>query len=149
MNYLFSKKFLNLAIKAEYLKQVRFPNLSIDEQKPFIELADKMLLLHNTLQTKRNRFLHRLQDNMPEIKINGTLERFDLLDFSKFISELKKQKIKLTLVQQDEWEEYFNHYKTECNVLLSEITAADNKIDELIYKLYNLTEEEIKIIERM
>ncbi len=149
MNYLFSKKFLNLAIKAEYLKQVRFPNLSIDEQKPFIELADKMLLLHNTLQTKRNRFLHRLQDNMPEIKINGTLETFDLLDFSKFISELKKQKIKLTLVQQDEWEEYFNHYKTECNVLLSEITAADNKIDELIYKLYNLTEEEIKIIERM
>lgn len=146
MNYLFSKKFLNLAIKAEYLKQVRFPNLSIDEQKPFIELADKMLLLHNTLQAKRNRFLHRLQENMPEIKINGTLETFDLLDFSKFVSELKKQKIKLTLVQQDEWEEYFNHYKTECNVLLSEITAADNKIDELIYKLYNLTEEEIQVV---
>lgn len=146
MNYLFSKKFLNLAIKAEYLKQVRFPNLSIDEQKPFIELADKMLLLHNTLQAKRNRFLHRLQENMPEIKINGTLETFDLLDFSKFVSELKKQKIKLTLVQQDEWEEYFNHYKQECNALVNEITAADNKIDELIYKLYNLTEEEIQLV---
>lgn len=149
MNYLFSKKFLNLAIKAEYLKQVRFPNLSIDEQKPFIELADKMLLLHNTLQAKRNRFLHRLQENMPEIKINGTLETFDLLDFSKFVSELKKQKIKLTLVQQDEWEEYFTHYKTECNELVCEITATDNKIDELVYKLYNLTEEEIKIVEKI
>ena len=110
------------------------------------ELADKMLLLHNTLQTKRNRFLHRLQDNMPEIKINGTLETFDLLDFSKFISELRKQKIKLSLVQQDEWEEYFTHYKTVCNELVSEITAADNKIDELVYKLYNLTEEEIQLV---
>ena len=149
MNYLFSKKFLNLAIKAEYLKQVRFPNLSIDEQKPFIELADKMLLLHNTLQTKRNRFLHRLQDNMPEIKINGTLETFDLLDFSKFISELRKQKIKLSLVQQDEWEEYFNHYKQECNALVNEITVSDSKIDELVYQLYNLTEEEIKVVENI
>ena len=138
-----------MAIKAEYLKQVRFPNLSIDEQKPFIELADKMLLLHNTLQAKRNRFLHRLQENMPEIKINGTLETFDLLDFSKFVSELKKQKIKLTLVQQDEWEEYFNHYKQECNALVNEITAADSKIDELVYQLYNLTEEEIKVVENI
>ena len=149
MNYLFSKKFLNLAIKAEYLKQVRFPNLSIEEQKPLIDLADKMLSLHSTLQTKRNRFLHRLQENMPDIKINGTLENFDLYDFPKFVSELKKQKIKLTLVQQDEWEEYFNHYKQECNALVNEITAADSKIDELVYQLYNLTEEEIKVVENI
>lgn len=149
MNYLFSKKFLNLAIKAEYLKQVRFPNLSIEEQKPLIDLADKMLSLHSTLQTKRNRFLHRLQENMPDIKINGTLENFDLYDFPKFVSELKKQKIKLTLVQQDEWEEYFNHYKQECNALVNAITAADSKIDELVYQLYNLTEEEIKVVENI
>ena len=149
MNYLFSKKFLNLAIKAEYLKQVRFPNLSIEEQKPLIDLADNMLSLHSTLQTKRNRFLHRLQENMPDIKINGTLENFDLYDFPKFVSELKKQKIKLTLVQQDEWEEYFNHYKQECNALVNAITAADSKIDELVYQLYNLTEEEIKVVENI
>ena len=149
MNYLFSKKFLNLAIKAEYLKQVRFPNLSIEEQKPLIDLADNMLSLHSTLQTKRNRFLHRLQENMPDIKINGTLENFDLYDFPKFVSELKKQKIKLTLVQQDEWEEYFNHYKQECNALVNEISVADSKIDDLVYKLYNLTEEEIKIVEQI
>ena len=149
MNYLFSKKFLNLAIKAEYLKQVRFPNLSIEEQKPLIDLADNMLSLHSTLQTKRNRFLHRLQENMPDIKINGTLENFDLYDFPKFVSELKKQKIKLTLVQQDEWEEYFNHYKQECSKLANAITAADSKIDELVYQLYNLTEEEIKVVENI
>ena len=149
MNYLFSKKFLNLAIKAEYLKQVRFPNLSIEEQKPLIDLADNMLSLHSTLQTKRNRFMHRLQENMPDIKINGTLENFDLYDFPKFVSELKKQKIKLTLVQQDEWEEYFNHYKQECSKLANAITAADSKIDELVYQLYNLTEEEIKVVENI
>ena len=28
-----------------------------------------------------------------------------------------------------------------------QITATDKKIDQLVYKLYNLTDEEIKIIE--
>jgi len=34
-----------------------------------------------------------------------TLETFDTLDFAGFVAELKKQKIKLSLVQQVEWED--------------------------------------------
>ena len=149
MNYLFSKKFLNLAIKAEYLKQVRFPDISIEEQKTFIDFADNMLSLHSTLQTKRNRFLHRLQENMPNVKINSTLETFDLFDFTKFITELKKQKVVLSLRQQDEWEEYFNDYKKQCNELSAQIYATDREIDKMVYELYGLTDEEIAIVEGM
>lgn len=147
MNYLFSKKFLNLAIKAEYIKQIRFPKLSTTDQQPFIDLADKMLSLNKDLQDKRARFIRRLQDNMPEIKINGTLETFDTFDFAGFVAELKKQKIKLSLVQQDEWEEYFNQYKAACNELSAKIAATDKEIDSRVYALYGLTDEEIKIIE--
>lgn len=149
MNYLFSKKFLNLAIKAEYLKQVRFPDISIEEQKTFIDFADNMLSLHSTLQTKRNRFLHRLQENMPNVKINGILENFDLYDFHKFVSEVRKQKIKLSLRQQDEWEEYFNDYKRQCNELSTQISSTDREIDKMVYELYGLTDEEIAIVEGM
>lgn len=109
----------------------------------------QMLSLNKDLQTKRNRFYRRLKDNFEDIKITGALETFDLLEFKEFIRELGKQKIKLSLVQQDEWEEYFNHYKTECNELVNEITAVDSKIDELVYQLYNLTEEEIKVVENI
>lgn len=147
MNYLFSKKFLNLAIKAEYIKQIRFPKLSTDAQQPYIDLADKMLTLNKDLQSKRARFLRRLQDNMPDIKITGTLETFDTLDFAGFVAELKKQKIALSLVQQDEWEDYFTQYKSTLNDISAQIAATDKEIDARVYALYGLTEEEIKVIE--
>ncbi len=110
-------------------------------------LADTMLSLNSQLQQKRSRFHRRLQENMPGIKINGALETFDNLDFAGFVAELKKQKIKLTLVQQDEWEDYFSQYKTECNSISEQIAETDKKIDGMVYELYGLTEEEIKVVE--
>ena len=52
-----------------------------------------------------------------------------------------------TLKQQDEWEEYFNSYKKEINDLQAEIKKTDAEIDQMVYKLYELTEEEIRIVE--
>ena len=147
MNYLFSKKFLNLAIKAEYIKQIRFPKLSADDQQPFIELADKMLVLNKDLQAKRARFLSLLQNNLPEVKISGSLETFDTLDFAGFVAELKKQKIKLSLTQQDEWMDFFDKYKSECNALTVTIAETDKEINARVYALYGLESEEIKMIE--
>ena len=116
-------------------------------QQPFIDLADTMLSLNAQLQQKRSRFLRRLQDNLPEVKITGTLETFDTLQFADFVKELKKQKIKLTLPQQDEWEDYFSQYKTECQSLKTQIATTDKEIDKKVYELYGLTEEEIEVVE--
>ena len=148
MNYLFSKKFLNLAIKAEYIKQIRFPRITLADQQPFIELADAMLIMNKDLQDKRSRFLRRLQDNMSELKINGTLETFDTLDFAAFVKELKKQKIKLTLMQQDDLAEFFDKYKKECTDLVTRIAETDKEINTRVYALYGLTTEEIQLIEK-
>lgn len=93
------------------------------------------------------RYLRCLQDNLPDIKITGALETFDTLDFAGFVAELKKQKIKLSLVQQDEWEEYFGQYKAALNEMSAQISATDKEIDERVYALYGLTEDEIKTIE--
>ena len=43
MNYLFATKFLNLAIKAEYVKQLRLPLASSAQQQPIIDLVDSIL----------------------------------------------------------------------------------------------------------
>lgn len=135
------------------IRKVYFENFAIPDcgyQQEFIKLADLAITLHKELHIKRSRFLKRLynQPDWENIKITSVLANFDTLTFVDFLKELSKQKIKLSLVQQDEWEEYFNHYKTECNELVNEITAVDSKIDELVYKLYNLTEEEIQVVNR-
>ncbi|MBQ2541555.1 MAG: N-6 DNA methylase [Paludibacteraceae bacterium] len=123
-----------------------FPIPECADQQPFIDLADRMLSLNKDLQAKRARFLRRLQDNMPEMKITGALETFDTLDFAGFVAELKKQKIRLSLVQQDEWEDYFTRYKAALNELSDQIAATDREIDTRVYELYGLTEDEIKTI---
>jgi hypothetical protein len=132
------------------------PTISKENQQPFIELADKMLSLNSDLQTKRQRFLKRLSDNfavstdkgLQPLAVTKTLETFDKLDFAQFLNELKKQKITLSLKQQDEWEEYFNEYKTECGNFVNQINATDKEIDEMVYGLYGLSEEEVGIIEK-
>ncbi len=130
------------------VRKVYFENFHVAEgkQQPFIALADKMLSLNKELQEKRGRFLRRLVENIEGVKVTTTLQTFDQLDFKAFVAELKKQKIKLTLVQQDEWEEYFNQYKSACNDISNQISATDNEIDQRVFDLYGLSEEEREIV---
>ena len=98
------------------------------------------------LQEKRTRFLHRLSENFEGIKITTALQTFDQLDFKGFVAELKKQKIKLTLAQQDEWEDYFNQYRQACLELSEQIQTTDNEIDNKVFALDGLTQEEREIV---
>jgi type I restriction-modification system DNA methylase subunit len=122
------------------------PLKSLSKQQPFIEKADLMLSLNKELQEKKTRFINRMKSNLEIAKITKKLDTFYNFDFKTFVAEIKKQKVKLTLVQQDEWEEYFAAYKTEINPLQFQIDATDKEIDKMVYALYGLTEEEIGIV---
>ena len=128
-------------------KQFPIVIISNERQQPFIENVDKILELTKLLQVKKDKFLNRINDNFEIGKISNKLEVFYNYDFKTFVTELKKQKIKLSLVQQDEWEEYFNSYKNEINKLQDEINTTDKEIDQMVYELYGLSEAEIKIVE--
>ena len=136
----------NIDVNPEYIRNIPIPQLTIDAQQPFIALADTMLSLNSQLQEKRSRFLRRLSENYEGIKITTALQTFDLLDFKGFVAELKKQKIKLSLVQQDEWEDYFNQYRQACQELSEQIQTTDNEIDNKVFDLYGLTQEEREIV---
>ena len=109
-------------------------------------VSETMLTLHQQLQEKRSRFQHRLSENFEGVKITSALQQFDQMDFKGLMAELKKQKIKLSLSQQDEWEDYFNQRVSECQELTAQIKVTDNEIDNLVFDLYGLTEEERKIV---
>jgi type II restriction/modification system DNA methylase subunit YeeA len=79
-------------------------------------------------------------------KIN--LETNNLLDLKfNFLGELTKQKIKLSLSEQSEWLQFFEQEKQKALALKNEIDKTDKEIDQMVYQLYGLTEEEIKIVE--
>lgn len=128
-------------------KELPIKNTTLENQKTISLLVKKMLTLNETLQKSSNRFINRIKENLQISKITATLEKFYELEFKDFVKELAKQKVKLSLKQQDEWEEYFTEYKNQLQELQTQITATDKQINTLVYKLYDLTEEEIKIVE--
>ena len=136
-----------IEVKPQYFEKIPVPLLEGELSEALNTIVGSMLLLNEQLQTKRNRFLHRLSDNFQDIKITGALSTFDQLEFAEFLKELKKQKIKLSLSQQDEWEDYFNDYRTACQELSAQIATTNNEIDLRVYKLYGHTYDEVLIVD--
>lgn len=133
-------------VKIIYIDPLPVKVIPLEAQQPFIDLADKMLSLNKELQEKRSRFLRRLTENLEGVKITTALQTFDKLTFAEFVAELKKQKIKLTLVQQDEWEEYFKQYAEACQAIAQQISDTDGDIDARVFELYGLTPEEREVV---
>ncbi len=60
----------------------------------------------------------------------------------------EKQTFKpIGLAEQAEWMQYFNEQKSKVQALQSDIAKTDHDIDQIVYQLYGLTEEEIQIVE--
>ena len=133
-----------LHIEVSQLILLPIPEITSDEQKPFIDLADKMLSLNSDLQKKTSNFLKVAKETFNIEKPSAKLETFYDLTFEEFIKELKQKitpKIKL------EWLELFEEQKAALQKLKEEIATTDRQINSLVYKLYGLTDEEIKIVE--
>lgn len=134
-------------IKGYQLDDLPLVNISLEKQQPFIEKADKMLSLNRELQDLSQKFQRMLLRKFDLEKLSTKLQEWYLLDFSDFIKELKRLKVKLSLSQESEWEEYFLEEKSKAIAVDSEIKNTDKEIDSMVYRLYDLTDEEIKIIE--
>ena len=129
------------------LRKFPFKEISLQEQQPFIEKADKMLFLNKNLQELSQKFQRLLTRKFELEKLTTKLQDWYLLEFSEFVKELKKSKIKLSLKEEIEWEEIFLEKKEEAEKVKNEIEMTDKEIDGMVYELYGLSEEEIKIIE--
>ena len=134
-------------IKGYQLDDLPLVNISLEKQQPFIEKADKMLSLNRELQDLSQKFQRMLLRKFDLEKLSTKLQEWYLLDFSDFTKELKRLKVKLSLSQESEWEEYFLEEKSKAIAVDSEIKNTDKEIDSMVYRLYDLTDEEIKIIE--
>jgi type I restriction-modification system DNA methylase subunit/REP element-mobilizing transposase RayT len=144
-------------IKGYQLKQLPIKVLDKENQQPFIEKADQMLSLNKELQEAVSKFQRTIQRkffstmglNPLDTKDMGKkLQDWYLLTYAEFIKELAKKKVKLSLSEEAEWEEYFNQESEKALDLKAQIDATDKAIDAMVYALYGLSEEEIEIVEK-
>ena len=147
INFLFLKQFLNKDIYSFQLQQIPIKNISLDQQQPFIEKADTMLQKNKELQQASEKFQRTLQREFNLENLPKKLQNWNELSFPDFLKEVAKLKINLSLQQKDEWEEYFGTAREKAEKISQEISKTDSEIDQMVYQLYGLTNEEIAIVE--
>jgi REP element-mobilizing transposase RayT len=161
-----------IELRVFQVEQLPIKKISLSEQQPFIEKAEIMLQKNKELQTIKNNFIkllqsrytpntsehstmeHKTMEHAPLYKkttfvlnVNTKLSNWNELSFKDFCKELEKQKIKLTISEQAELMQYFETEQTKANTIQQIITQTDKEIDQMVYQLYELTTEEIAIIE--
>ena len=127
----------------------KFPIKSIPliTQQPFIDKADLMLSLNKELQTESQKFQRTIQRKFELEDLPKKLQDWYNLSYSEFIKELAKKKIKLSLSDEAEWEDYFTQESKKALAIKAQIDATDKAINAMVYELYGLTEEEIAVVE--
>lgn len=127
----------------------KFPvPLLINEFQEFlVELADQMLSLNKELQEISAKFQRTCERKFENLNSPKKLQDWYKLYYADFVKELTKQKIKLTLSEEAEWADYFDQEKNKALEIQSKIESTDKKIDQMVYELYGLSEEEIGIVD--
>ncbi|MEO6819665.1 MAG: TaqI-like C-terminal specificity domain-containing protein, partial [Ginsengibacter sp.] len=135
-------------VKIIYVNPLPIKNIPIESQQPFIEKADSMLSLNQDLQEISGKFQRTLEREFSLKTLSKKLQNYYQLSYADFLQELKKQKVELTLSQKADWEHYFDQEKNKALQIQSQISNTDHEIDQMVYALYRLTEEEIAIVEK-
>ena len=104
--------------------------------------------INNTLfQDLTQKFQRTLERKFALTELSKKLQDWYLLSYADFIKELAKNKIKLSLSEEAEWETYFSTEAKKALEIKSQIEKTDKEIDQMVYALYELTEDEIQIVE--
>ncbi len=145
-NYSDSKQLFP-KIKGYQLKQLPIPKATILDQIPFINKADSMIALNTELQIQSQKFQRTIQRKFDIEELPKKLQEWYLLTYSDFIKELAKKKVKLSLNQETEWEDFFIEESKKAIEIKNTIDVTDKTIDTMVYELYGLSEEEIRLVE--
>ena len=130
------------------LNKLPVPSVNFDIQAPLISCVNLILDLNKNLDDEIYSFQKWLKRTFEIDQLSKKLETYYELDFEEFLQEVKKKKVDITQRKtQDLLEKEFNESLEIIGPLHREIKETDDKINQLVYELYELTEEEINIIE--
>ncbi|MDP3914409.1 MAG: Eco57I restriction-modification methylase domain-containing protein [Bacteroidota bacterium] len=134
-------------IRKVYFEHFPVPQANEEQTARLAQYATERTQLTSDLQTLSSKFQRTLQRKFALEELPGKLQNWYLLSYKELIAELGKKKVKLTLSEEAEWEDYFLQESKKATDIKIRIETTDKEIDQMVYALYGLTEEEIKIVE--
>ncbi|MCO5131749.1 MAG: N-6 DNA methylase [Xanthobacteraceae bacterium] len=133
----------------EKLPMPIIPDNASAELSRLANVAQKSAENRLALQTALMRRIPDLCPSGRDPKLTNRLQEWWILpDFAAFRREVKKAfKTDIPLGERSAWEDWITRDKREISRLTAEIEASERRIDQIVYGLFDLTQEEIDLLE--
>ena len=127
-------------IRKVYFEHFPVPQANEEQTATLAQYATERAQLTANLQTLCSKFTRNIQREYNLEKLSAKLGNWFQLSFNEFLKELEKSKVKLTLSQKAEWEDYFLQESKKALDIKQQIETTDKEIDQMVYALYGFNE---------
>ena len=139
-------------IKAKEISALPISKYKIEKHEIFDTKVEFIIDSNKEFKMVINKFSTYFSSHYHLDKLSNKLSNWYELEFVDFIKELNKaikaaKGTPLTKKDEFEWMDLFEENKKKALELKRQIDKTDKEIDQMVYQLYGLTEEEIKIVE--
>jgi hypothetical protein len=135
----------------QYLEHLALPDFGNARAKRLTKLGDTSSSAAKSLVSIKSIVRHRILADLasPErAKLSRKLEQWWTLDFAAFRDEVKRVfRADIPVKERGEWESYLDKHAVQVRALDAEIKKAEREIDAIVYRLFDLTPDEVALLE--
>jgi hypothetical protein len=140
-----------LELRTQYIETIPVALKKMKDRSSLAALGKKCqetrVKLDGIIQSTRHRVLEDMRASSNS-NLTPKLREFWTLDFATFRAGVKKAfRTEIPVKERDGWEKYLAEKSAEVIALTAQIGAAEREIDAIVYKLFDLTPDEIKLLE--
>jgi type I restriction-modification system DNA methylase subunit len=139
-------------VRSQYVETLPIPTASDEQKAELAGLAEAA----QTAAEKRYALQREITRRIPDLANSGGMLRlterlkawWELPDFAAFQSEVKRAlKGNIPLKERNAWESWITENRAQIHALTAEITRLEREINRRAYALFDLTSEEIALLE--
>ena len=130
--------------KTNYLKNISFPTIKTTLLR---DKASKLTMMQSELHSLRTKLFLSVSNDLIAQKRTRKLESWYELSYPQFEAELVKNNVAITQHDTAKWRDNFSKQKVHFSSIQANIEKLEDEINALVYELYGLTDEEIRIVE--
>lgn len=137
-------------MKQQYIAPTALPDASSEDRSKIAGLSKACSIAAQNRRVIQAAIRHRILDLAPpeRNKLSRKLEEWWTLDFAAFRDEVKRVfRAEIPVKERGEWESYLEKNAAQVRKLDAEIEQAEREIDAIVYRLFDLTPDEIALLE--
>jgi hypothetical protein len=139
-----------LRLRSDFVEKIPIPEIPPAARARLSALAQTCTDAARTRYDLESAVRRRVLDLAPpeRAKLNGRLHDWPALDFAAFRAEIKRAfRADIPLRERGDWQAYLEENAAKVKALTAAIAAAEREIDALVYRLFDLTSDEIALLE--